>query len=59
MKDSIYKPGDIITYKGTKYKVIALAGLGDKVVYGWPVGAEPPKGTDRVRIKVSEINQKQ
>ena len=59
MKDSIYKVGDIITYKGTKYKVIALAGLGDKVVYGWPVGAEPPKGTNRVRIKVSEINQKQ
>lgn len=54
MKDSIYKVGDIITYKGTKYKVIALAGLGDKVVYGWPVGAEPPKGTNRVRIKVSK-----
>lgn len=59
MKDSIYKVGDIITYKGTKYKIIALAGLGYKVVYGWPVGAEPPRGTNRVRIKVSEINQKQ
>lgn len=53
MKKKEKKPiqvGDIVRYKGHKYKIVALCGSGEEIVYAWPDGLTL-EGTNRIALK--------
>ena len=48
-----FKVGDKVEYKGKIYMVIALAGSGENIIYGWPLG-EVMAGTNRIALKTQQ-----
>lgn len=53
MKEKKKRPfqvGDIVKYKGHKYKIVALCGSGESILYAWPDGLTM-EGTNRIALK--------
>jgi hypothetical protein len=48
--------GQIVHVNGVAMKILAGVGVGDKLLYAWPVDQEPPKGTNRIVINVNDID---
>lgn len=51
-----FRHGDKVMYKGKMYIVVALAGTGDAIIYGWPFG-EVMKGTNRIALKTAHCTK--
>lgn len=48
-----FKVGDIVECKGHRYKIVALCGSGEEIVYAWPDGLTL-EGTNRIALKTKQ-----